>query len=126
MDPLLKSNTTALLNPIKNSIKPNLLSFLRHEAKSQLPKLKPFSIKQMNGHIYKHGMFDFQSMTNLSKDNRKYLDLNYSLALPKEVLQDLSNDGTRKWLLDFDETSKKKRVETGFIPDPHQKKGITN
>ena len=34
IDPLLKSNTTALLNPIKNSIKPNLLSFLRHEAKS--------------------------------------------------------------------------------------------
>jgi 23S rRNA (adenine2503-C2)-methyltransferase len=56
-------------------------------------------VKQLWNWIYVHGARDFASMTNLAKDFRALLEEKFTLARPDIVTEQISNDGTRKWLL---------------------------
>jgi len=49
--------------------------------------------------IYHYGVTDFAAMTNVAKDLRATLDEHYTLARPEIVTQQISTDGTRKWLI---------------------------
>jgi 23S rRNA (adenine2503-C2)-methyltransferase len=49
--------------------------------------------------IYFRGARDFSEMTNVSKELRALLDEHYSLARPEVAVEQVSTDGTRKWLL---------------------------
>ena len=49
--------------------------------------------------IYFRGARDFATMTSVSKDLRALLAEHYSLARPEVVVEQVSADGTRKWLL---------------------------
>jgi 23S rRNA (adenine2503-C2)-methyltransferase len=49
--------------------------------------------------IYHYGVVDFAAMTNVAKQLRATLAQHYSLARPEIVTQQLSSDGTRKWLI---------------------------
>ena len=53
-------------------------------------------------------------MTNLSKTLRAYLAEHCEIRPPAIALDQRSADGTRKWLLQLDETN---RIETVFIPE---------
>jgi 23S rRNA (adenine2503-C2)-methyltransferase len=64
--------------------------------------------------IYVHGARDFAAMTNLAKDFRRLLEDNFTLARPEVVTAQLSNDGTRKWLL---RTGPGIEFETVYIPE---------
>jgi 23S rRNA (adenine2503-C2)-methyltransferase len=64
--------------------------------------------------IYHYGVTDFASMTNVAKELRADLARAFSLARPEIVTQQISNDGTRKWLIRL---STGAEVETVFIPD---------
>jgi 23S rRNA (adenine2503-C2)-methyltransferase len=48
---------------------------------------------------YVHGARDFAAMTNLARDFRVLLEENFTLARPEIVTAQVSQDGTRKWLL---------------------------
>ena len=64
--------------------------------------------------IYVHGARDFASMSNLAKDFRSLLENSFTLARPEIVTAQLSEDGTRKWLL---KTGPGIEFETVYIPE---------
>jgi len=85
-------------------------------AEAGLPeKSAPMRARQLWNWIYAHGAKDFASMTNLAKDVRTTLADKFTLARPEIVTEQISNDGTRKWLL---RTGPGIEFETVFIPEP--------
>jgi len=69
--------------------------------------------------LYVRGISDFADMKNLSKDFRKLLEAKFEIARPKIVEEQISNDGTRKWLMQFPSlgAGKPVEVETVYIPE---------
>jgi len=57
---------------------------------------------------------DFDQMTNLSKDLRGALKSRFAIGRPKVVSEQLSTDGTRKFVLELGD---RRRIESVFIPD---------
>ena len=49
--------------------------------------------------IYQWGVRDFAQMTNLAKDYRALLAEKFEIGLPEVVTRQISEDGTRKYLL---------------------------
>ncbi len=70
--------------------------------------------RQLWNWIYVHGARDFSQMTNLAKNFRKTMAGRFSLARPEIVSEQISEDGTRKWLL---KTAPGIEFETVFIPE---------
>ena len=64
--------------------------------------------------IYHYGVTDFSAMTNVAKELRATLGEHYTLARPEIVTQQVSQDGTRKWLIRFGPGVE---AECVFIPD---------
>ena len=64
--------------------------------------------------IYYRGVQDFDEMSNISKDLRTVFSERFTLARPEITSEQISVDGTRKWLLRFADG---KEVETVFIPE---------
>ncbi len=64
--------------------------------------------------IYHYGVTDFAAMTNVAKELRAKLAEHYTLARPEIVTQQVSTDGTRKWLIRFGPGVEGECV---FIPD---------
>ena len=76
--------------------------------------------RQLWNWIYVRGATSFDEMTDISKDLRDRLAQNCSIARPHIVSEQISQDGTRKWLLRLDKKSTDKRapeVETVYIPE---------
>mgnify|MGYP001545035861 CR=1 FL=1 len=71
-------------------------------------------VSQLWNWIYVHGAKDFDAMTNLAGDFRKVLENSFTLARPQIVTEQVSQDGTRKWLL---KTGPGIEYETVYIPD---------
>ena len=71
-------------------------------------------MNQLWNWIYVHGAADFARMTNLAKDFRADMAEKLTVARPEIVTQQISQDGTRKWLL---RTAPGIEFETVFIPD---------
>jgi len=69
--------------------------------------------------LYIRGVSDFDDMTNVSKDLRAMLKENFSIRRPEIVEEQVSADGTRKWLLRFPPrgAGKPVEVETVYIPE---------
>ncbi|MBV9046541.1 MAG: 23S rRNA (adenine(2503)-C(2))-methyltransferase RlmN [Alphaproteobacteria bacterium] len=78
-------------------------------------KAAPMRARQLWNWVYVHGAKDFASMTNLAKDVRALFADNFTLARPEIVTEQISNDGTRKWLL---RTGAGIEFETVYIPEP--------
>ena len=76
---------------------------------------KPYRATQLMKWVYHHGVTDIHEMTNLSKELRgKLVDLVY-FKLPEVLSEQVSHDGTRKWLLKVDDHNS---IEMVFIPEP--------
>ena len=58
-------------------------------------------VSQLWHWLYVRGVSDFDHMTNVSKDMREMLKRHFTIARPEIVEEQISNDGTRKWLLRF-------------------------
>ena len=56
-------------------------------------------VQQIWHWLYVRGATDFEAMTTLSKDLRSALAQKYTLARPEVAAEQISVDGTRKWLL---------------------------
>jgi 23S rRNA (adenine2503-C2)-methyltransferase len=70
--------------------------------------------------IYFRGVQDFAAMTSVSKDLRALLAEHYSLARPEVVVEQVSTDGTRKWLLRLPAGApgeKPHEIEAVYIPE---------
>ena len=75
---------------------------------------KVFRASQVMKWIYERGVTDFADMTNLSKTLRSGLSDTASIQLPEVVADQLSSDGSRKWLLRLEDGN---CIETVFIPE---------
>jgi len=84
------------------------------EAAGIEPKASRMRARQLWNWVYVHGACDFAAMTNLSKEFRALLMERFSLARPGIVTEQISEDGTRKWLLS---TAPGIEFETVFIPE---------
>ena len=78
-------------------------------------------VQQLWHWIYVRGAQDFDAMTSVSKELRAALDAHYTLARPEVVAEQVSVDGTRKWLLRLAgrarQASGRIEVECVYIPE---------
>ena len=70
--------------------------------------------KQIWHQIYNRGATDFAAMSDIAKPQRAWFAERFSAARPEVVVEQVSTDGTRKWLL---RTPDGHDFEMVFIPD---------
>ncbi len=102
-------------------LRSNLLGLSRPELEAWVAALgeKPFRARQLMKWIYRRGECDFDAMTDLSKAFRDRLAGVAEVRVPEIVSEQVSTDGTRKWLLRMPgATGVEQAVETVFIPEP--------
>ncbi|SDA68128.1 23S rRNA (adenine(2503)-C(2))-methyltransferase RlmN [Sinorhizobium sp. NFACC03] len=105
--------------------KPSLIGLLReHMAKALVEKGIPerqvkMRVSQLWHWLYVRGVSDFDHMTNVSKDMREMLKQHFTIARPEIVEEQISGDGTRKWLLRFPArgAGRPVEIETVYIPE---------
>ncbi len=76
-------------------------------------------VSQLWHWLYVRGVSDFDDMTNVSKDMREMLKTHFTIARPEIVDEQISSDGTRKWLLRFPArgAGRPVEIETVYIPE---------
>ena len=70
--------------------------------------------------IYFHGLSSFDGMLNIAKPMRTVLEAHFSLARPAVTSEQISADGTRKWLIRMPSTGphdKGAEIECVYIPE---------
>src|SRR5690625_2938111 len=75
---------------------------------------KPFRARQLLRWIHQRGADSFDDMTDLARDFRSLLAQNCTIKAPSVSAEQISTDGTRKWLFDVDPSN---AIETVFIPE---------
>ncbi|HEY0149969.1 MAG TPA: 23S rRNA (adenine(2503)-C(2))-methyltransferase RlmN, partial [Allosphingosinicella sp.] len=70
--------------------------------------------KQIWHQIYNRGATSFETMSDIAKPQRAWLGERFKVGRPKIEVQQVSTDGTRKWLLQTDDGHD---FEMVFIPD---------
>jgi 23S rRNA (adenine2503-C2)-methyltransferase len=100
--------------------KTNIIGLTRNQLRSALidagcpEKQAKMRVGQLWQWVYFFGLRDFDAMTNLSKDFRALLAEKFELALPQVVTRQMSEDGTRKYLVRIQGGHE---VEVVYIPE---------
>jgi 23S rRNA (adenine2503-C2)-methyltransferase len=106
--------------------KPSLVGLSRAELAQQLgaigvaPAQRKMRVQQLWHWIYFRGAQQFDEMTSISKEMRNQLERHFTVARPEVAAEQVSNDGTRKWLLRLpsgDKLEKAHEVECVYIPE---------
>jgi 23S rRNA (adenine2503-C2)-methyltransferase len=106
--------------------KPSLVGMSRVALADALGELgvpereRKMRVQQLWHWLYVRGATSFDVMTSVSKELRARIDANFTLARPEIVAEQVSVDGTRKWLLRLPgevEGERPHEVECVYIPD---------
>ena len=106
--------------------KPSLLGMTRAELADALaaidvpPREIKMRVAQLWHWIYFQGLQNFDGMLNVAKTLRQRLAASYTLARPEVVTEQVSSDGTRKWLMRMppaDGRDKGAEIECVYIPE---------
>ena len=106
--------------------KPSLVGLSREALAAALgaigvpEKQRKMRVQQLWNWIYIRGVMRFADMTSVSKELRAALEQHYTLDRPEVVAEQVSADGTRKWLLRLPGEHAGERpheVECVYIPD---------
>ncbi|KQT05807.1 MAG: 23S rRNA (adenine(2503)-C(2))-methyltransferase RlmN [Bradyrhizobium sp.] len=106
--------------------KPSLIGLSRTELADRLgeigvaPAQRKMRVQQLWHWIYFRGAQSFEEMTSISKGIRADLAQHFTVDRPEVVAEQISNDGTRKWLLRLpsgDSVQKAHEVECVYIPE---------
>jgi 23S rRNA (adenine2503-C2)-methyltransferase len=106
--------------------RPSLIGLSREELAAKLgeigvaPAQRKMRVQQLWHWMYVRGAQSFEAMTSISKEMRKELEQHFTVARPEVVAEQISNDGTRKWLLRLpsgDQVEKAHEVECVYIPE---------
>ncbi len=106
--------------------KPSLVGLTRAELAEALGRVgvpaaqRKMRVQQIWHWLYVRGATRFDQMTSVSKDMHVTLDAHYTLARPEVVAEQVSVDGTRKWLLRLPgehEGERPHEVECVYIPE---------
>ncbi len=107
------------------SEKPSLIGLSREELAAALiekgvaERQVKMRVSQIWHWLYIRGISDFDDMTNVAKDLRALLKQHFTIQRPEIAEEQISNDGTRKWLLRFPArgAGRPVEVETVYIPE---------
>lgn len=106
--------------------KPSLIGLSRTELADRLgdigvaPAQRKMRVQQLWHWLYFRGAQSFDDMTSISKGIRTELAQHFTVDRPEVVAEQISNDGTRKWLLRLpsgDNVEKAHEVECVYIPE---------
>jgi len=128
------SVSEAVLAPLKTPLvprpdlmsgKPSLIGLTREmmadalKEKGVPEKQVRMRVSQLWHWLYIRGVSEFDAMTNVAKDMREMLKTHFTISRPEIVEEQVSNDGTRKWLLRFPPrgAGRPVEVETVYIPE---------
>ncbi len=109
--------------------KPSLIGMSREEMADELikvgvlPKQVKMRIAQLWHWLYVRGISDFADMRNISKDLRALLAQHFTIARPEVVEEQISQDGTRKWLFRFPPRGAGRPVEIECVYIPEEGRG---
>ena len=94
----------------------NLLNFNQAQLAAYFLSIgeKPFRAKQLMRWMHHFGVVEVDAMTDIAKTLREKLKLEAEITPPSVQLDLVSDDGTRKWLID---TGNSNAIETVFIPE---------
>jgi 23S rRNA (adenine2503-C2)-methyltransferase len=84
------------------------------------PAQRNMRVQQIWHWLYVRGARDFDAMTSVSKELRAALAAQFTLARPEVVAEQISTDGTRKWLLRLPGEHSLERpheIECVYIPE---------
>lgn len=106
--------------------KPSLVGLSRAELAALLGEIgvpaaqQKMRVQQLWHWLYVRGVESFAEMTSVSKQLRADLDQRFTVARPEVVAEQISEDGTRKWLLRLPGEHPSERpheVECVYIPE---------
>lgn len=129
MTALLETNTPLEKTPLERYVppaKPSLVGLSRAQLAEALgaigvkPAQQKMRAQQIWHWLYVRGAQGFEQMTSVSKELRTELEAHYTLARPEVVAEQISADGTRKWLLRLPGETPGERpheVECVYIPE---------
>jgi 23S rRNA (adenine2503-C2)-methyltransferase len=118
--------TPAGTGPDPMPAKPSLAGMSRERLRAALAaagvpeKQLRMRVGQLWSWIYVRGVTSFDAMSDVSKDLRALLSRHYTLERPAIVEEQISVDGTRKWLLRLPSRGgevKAPEIETVYIPE---------
>ena len=94
----------------------SLIGMTRSELVAALTELglQKFRADQIWQWVYNRGVTDFTAMTNIARDTQALLTEHFVIARPRISSAQVSEDGTRKWLL---RQVDGREIETVFIPE---------
>ncbi|MFK4527811.1 23S rRNA (adenine2503-C2)-methyltransferase [Bradyrhizobium japonicum] len=106
--------------------RPSLIGLSRSELADRLgeigvaPAQRKMRVQQLWHWLYFRGAQSFDDMTSISKGIRAELVQHFTVDRPEVVAEQISNDGTRKWLLRLpsgDNVERAHEVECVYIPE---------
>ncbi|MCE7027525.1 23S rRNA (adenine(2503)-C(2))-methyltransferase RlmN [Jiella avicenniae] len=105
--------------------KPSLIGLSREELGEALASVGverrqiKMRVAQLWHWLYVRGVADFGQMANVSRDLREKLAAAFTIARPEIVTEQVSVDGTRKWVLRFPAkgAGRPVEIETVYIPE---------
>jgi 23S rRNA (adenine2503-C2)-methyltransferase len=115
--------------PERTAEKPSLIGLSRPALGEALagvgvpPAQRRMRASQIWHWLYFRGVTDFSAMRNVSKDLRAALAEGFTLARPEIVAEQVSEDGTRKWLLRFPARGAGRPVEAETVYIPEEGRG---
>ena len=107
-------------------VRPSLLGLTREGLAQALASIGTpereirMRVNQLWHWIYFQGATDFSAMTNIAKALRGKLAEHFTLARPEVIAEQVSKDGTRKWLIRMppvDARDKGAEIECVYIPE---------
>ncbi|MBI2383254.1 MAG: 23S rRNA (adenine(2503)-C(2))-methyltransferase RlmN [Gammaproteobacteria bacterium] len=111
----------------ESGVPTNLFGLDRAALRAQFARmgLEPYRADQVMQWIYRRGLDDFDAMSNLSKELRARLKECFVIRTPEKVAEQVSQDGTRKWVLRLPERqavetpsrAEGQAIETVYIPE---------
>ncbi len=126
---VLLTDSIPALAPTVPPAKPSLAGMSRAELRAALAaagvpeKQLRMRSGQLWSWIYVRGAPDFDAMSDVSKELRTQLAAHYCLSRPEIVTEQVSVDGTRKWLLRLGQQgsdAKAPEIETVYIPEANR------
>ena len=126
---ILNTPSSAIAPVASSKARPSLVGLTRLEMGDALRAIGvpdreiKMRVGQLWHWIYFQGARSFDAMLNISKAMRVKLEEHYSLDLAEVVSEQISKDGTRKWLirmLPVDAHDKGAEIECVYIPERHR------
>ncbi|MBA4284808.1 MAG: 23S rRNA (adenine(2503)-C(2))-methyltransferase RlmN [Xanthomonadaceae bacterium] len=124
MDPPKDAETRPDAGAAAPAARVNLFGLDRAALRAEFEKMgeSGYRADQIMLWIYRRGVVDFAEMSNVGKALRARLERHFVIRPPELVTEQVSTDGTRKWVLKLEEREGRPEtmIETVYIPEANR------